>query len=434
MILGIHITEAKTSTCPCNIKTKCVNHADAPLFGVLYARWSSQLAFMVRLVILEVPIAQYLRDPPQSTHRALTPTELIVLKEVCCVLEYAKRVTVGIQGGSDGILSRSIFLCHELVNIYSLEELEYFDFRKIKAAKVGEEPVIHDEIAVAGMQDASRKAVSVGLDQLRNRKVHTAESDVELIALYLDPRYKTLDETVCGNGDMLLDQGTSGTLLKKAKEANSAMGKAMDVNLASSTPSSSGEPNDGDDDSAAGSSEPASKRGRTLFESREHLRHVTMKRNMGHQSATASVSVSTRLQQEMVSYDYIAPVAATQFDVVGYWRSGGRPTVDKDGVVIEGPKFPLLSLLARIYLGIDSTSCQSERDFSVLATTLNKLRCSMDAERVRKMMFSRLNSNRIKEISDVNPGMEGIRAGQEEARKQAAEAQQKGAGEIVVLD
>ncbi|CAM9653025.1 unnamed protein product, partial [Sphacelaria rigidula] len=54
-------------------------------------------------------------------------------------------------------------------------------------------------------------------------------------------------------------------------------------------------------------------------------------------------------------------------------------------------KFPLLPALARVYLSVNSTSCQSERDFSVLSTTLTKLRCQTGPDRVYKMMFLRLN-------------------------------------------
>lgn len=53
------------------------------------------------------------------------------------MLDYIKCVTTAIQGGSDSILSRSIFLCNKLVSILSFESLEQFDF-KMRVAKKGQ--------------------------------------------------------------------------------------------------------------------------------------------------------------------------------------------------------------------------------------------------------------------------------------------------------
>lgn len=59
----------------------------------------------------------------------------------------------------------------------------------------------------------------------------------------------------------------------------------------------------------------------------------------------------------------------------------------------------------------------------------------MDPERVGKMTFLRLSPNLIKVVvKHVNAGMACIRKGQEEARGQASKAQQKGVGEVMVLD
>lgn len=58
----------------------------------------------------------------------------------------------------------------------------------------------------------------------------------------------------------------------------------------------------------------------------------------------------------------------------------------------------------------------------------------MDAERTRKMMFLRLNSDRVNEVKYVNTGLAGIQLVHEEARSQVTAAQAEGAGEVVVLD
>lgn len=395
------------------------------MFAVTDARWASQLAFLVRLIILERYITEHLCDNPQNAHRGLAPSDWLVMKEVCCVLEYAKRVAVGIQGGSDGILGRSIYLCNELVDILAGGQFEMVDFKRVREAKEGDEPLDHDLKCVEELQAPVQKAVSVGLEQLKDGEVHLATTDMEILALYLDPRYKMLDLTVCGNGDV--PHAGSLDLRVRAKAALVAAGKAMDAALVRAEATY----NPG----AVGSStaEPVRKRPRNMFEQREANRTAAIQRATGHQLKASANTVSARLDKEMVAYDNIPPCAAAHLDVIDYWRCAGKPVFDKDGVLVEGPKFPLLSALARVYLCVDSTSCQSERDFSIVATTLNKLRRGMDPDRVRKMMYLRLNSSRIKETKLVNTGTVKLATKQAKGRKQAAKAQEEGAGQLVNL-
>lgn len=108
-------------------------------------------------------------------------------------------------------------------------------------------------------------------------------------------------------------------------------------------------------------------------------------------------------------------------------RAAGRPVLSTDGVVVEGPKFPLLPLLARIHPSVDSTICYSKREFSIFVPTLHKLRRRMDAERVCKMELWWC------EVTYVNMGLEGIRVVQKEVRGQFNAAQDEGAVEIKPL-
>lgn len=119
------------------------------------------------------------------------------------MLEYAKRVTVNIQGGSDGILSPSVRLCHQLVDILSFEHLELVDLEKMREAKEGDEPLVDERKCVNELQTPEQTAISVWIK-------HTASSDVEVLALHLDPRYKTLDLTVYGSGDIPTESDGQG--------------------------------------------------------------------------------------------------------------------------------------------------------------------------------------------------------------------------------
>ena len=70
---------------------------------------------------------------------------------------------------------------------------------------------------------------------------------------------------------------------------------------------------------------------------------------------------------EVGEYVQLPPVVPTKdFDVLGYWHDAGSPRKEPHGNVVAAAQFPMLATLARVYLCIDSTSCESEREFSGL--------------------------------------------------------------------
>lgn len=384
------------------------------------ARWSSQLAFLERLIRLEGPISEYLGKHSQSARRALTPREWTVLKEVCNVLEYAREVTVGIQSGGEGILSRAIFLSHELVNIVSLPELEEFDFTLARDTH-GDRVAVTDRMKpVAEMQECVRTAVEVFREQLRKRGVDGVPSDVELIALYLDPRYRSLGADVCGDGDR------DGTLLARAKRAVMAVANTIDHARVGggAPPPEGGRPGtqgSGSGDKPTG--ERPAKRSRSLFDRREREREEAAARAFSVSDPTRNAKiVAARLEREMFTYDHVPPIANGHFNLVDYWQKAAKPSVNKDGAVVGAPKFPLLSILARVYLSADSTSCRSGHDIGVLAATASKLRCSMKPDLVDEMMFLRLNADRIPEVAEMKAELDAVRVRRESGRAAAAAA------------
>ncbi|CAN0073680.1 unnamed protein product, partial [Ascophyllum nodosum] len=50
---------------------------------------------------------------------------------------------------------------------------------------------------------------------------------------------------------------------------------------------------------------------------------------------------------------------------------------------------PFLALIARVYNGIESTSCQAERKFSALAFLIGHLRSTTAPGKVERLMFLR---------------------------------------------
>ena len=99
--------------------------------------------------------------------------------------------------------------------------------------------------------------------------------------------------------------------------------------------------------------------------------------------------------------------------------------------MFELAKFPILATLAWVYHSADSTSCQSERDFSALTFILNDLRHSMREDHVGMMMFLNLNQNRIPEISSLTNSQAKRNNVRAKALSLAAKAQAVGAGNVV---
>ena len=55
--------------------------------------------------------------------------------------------------------------------------------------------------AALDLHDTTAMVIEVATAELKERKVHIPEWDVELVSMFLDPRYKALDEDVCVGGD-----------------------------------------------------------------------------------------------------------------------------------------------------------------------------------------------------------------------------------------
>lgn len=100
------------------------------------------------------------------------------------------------------------------------------------------------------------------------------------------------------------------------------------------------------------------------------------------------------------------------FSLLGFWqrRTTSTACTSTGGAEAE---MPHLALLARLFHGIESTSCQAEKDFSAISNMIGTLRSSMLPDKVeRSMMFLRLNRRFIPEVRALNDA--------KEAKKRAA--------------
>ena len=95
---------------------------------------------------------------------------------------------------------------------------------------------------------------------------------------------------------------------------------------------------------------------------------------------------------------------------------------------------PHLALLARLYHGVETTSCQAEQNVSALALLIGNMLSSMGAFKVEQMMFLRLNQRCIPEIVAYNRVIDRQQARQNQCREDTDKAQNEGGGNLIEID
>ena len=124
------------------------------------------------------------------------------------------------------------------------------------------------------------------------------------------------------------------------------------------------------------------------------------------------------------------------FSLPGFWRRRGSPKLSQaTGEVIEEAAIPHLALLARLYHGVEATSCQAERNFSALALLIGNMRSSMGAFKVEQMMmFLRLNQRCFPEIAAYNRVIDRQQARRNQCREDTDKAQNEGGCDLIEID
>ena len=99
------------------------------------------------------------------------------------------------------------------------------------------------------------------------------------------------------------------------------------------------------------------------------------------------------------------------FNRLGFWNRRGTDSVCRTTSTVTSPaEVPYLAFIARLYYGIEATSCQAERNFSALAHLIDDVRSRMLARKVERMMFIRLNRHLIDEVRDSDATVAQARA------------------------
>jgi len=122
------------------------------------------------------------------------------------------------------------------------------------------------------------------------------------------------------------------------------------------------------------------------------------------------------------------------FNLLGFWnRRGTDSACPNTGKVTSPAEMPYLAFLARLYHGVEATSCQAERNFSALAHLIGQLRSNMLASKVERMMFVRLNRHMVDEVRELDAAKEQARARVAKSAQQSAAAQLQRANMVVEI-
>ena len=117
---------------------------------------------------------------------------------------------------------------------------------------------------------------------------------------------------------------------------------------------------------------------------------------------------------------------------MGFWsRRGTDSACLTTGAVTSPAEMPYLAFLARLYHGVEATSCQAERNYSALANLISDLRSNLIASKVERMMFIRLNKHMVDEVRDLDAAKAKAKASLAKSAKQSATAQQERANMVV---
>ena len=149
-----------------------------------------------------------------------------------------------------------------------------------------------------------------------------------------------------------------------------------------------------------------------------------------------SITHKVRVLQELTRY--VAEGLELEedgFSLQGFWWRRGSPKLSQaTGGVIEEAAMPHLALVARLYYGVEATSCQAERNFSALALLIGNMRSSMGAFKMEQMMFFRLNQRCIPKIAAYNRVIDRQQARRNQCREYTDKAQNEVSGDLIEID
>ena len=358
---------------------------------------------MALILKLKKPLVEYFRRH-SSNERKLNSHEWKVANEVCSLLDVVAEVTIRTQGGADTHLSQTMFNMREIHEIFGEDS---HAIRKLDQAYNGVD-VETEEMAEEDLTAEAQQVRRVLLSKLAKKKLGTARMPVERICALLDPRRKDCSDDHFINGGEPLKTSAIADVKNVAKTfVDSSNGPAPSATGGGSGAGGSGSGGDG-------SNPPAPKKAK-----KSYLEGRRLKRLAKHKESAVRRAALIGKELRLYMAEDVQP-EETAFSLLEFWKR--RRT-----------GMPFLALIARLYTGIESTSCQAERNFSALAFLIGHLRSTTAPGKVERLMFLRLNRLFIPDIKALHDAVEAKKAAADRCKERVAQVEAAAAGSTIVL-
>mmetsp|Transcript_23671 Transcript_23671/g.64218 ORF Transcript_23671/g.64218 Transcript_23671/m.64218 type:complete len:449 (+) Transcript_23671:59-1405(+) len=327
--------------------------------------------------------------------------------ETSSIIEEPASVTMRMQGGEERFISSNTVLVSELKAVMSDSSID------VRSS----DPSATDRVtrAITSLAPPAQVMLKVIVDEMDTRDLGTPKLDHEIISALLDPRYKgeefgLFDEEGYTEARVVLqekyDEFAAALRAHEEKEAQVTQLEAQLQNaselveraraeLTTGLPAASAPLAQAPAAEPEPASEPKQKKQKSMVEMRREKR---LQEKKAARAEAAPAAAAPRARDEIKEYfDLDDELEDDNFSLLGWWK---RMATDRPAD--NWFAWKVLSQLARVYHGIDATSCVAERNFSQLAIKLGPLERDGDPDHVADTLFLKANSQLIPDVQAWN--------------------------------
>ena len=337
-------------------------------------RWSGDYEMMLRVCELRGPQDLYFREHDTHKHLQLNFLEYKSLGHLCGVFADAMEVCTRLQGREGSSVSAAYGMFVELQRNATRDDIWVIDVHSNNPKRIRRNE-LDDNVAVRA-QDEYAKELSKFTD-LANA-THAKKMCIILdLDVWMDLRHPDGDDTFDGESLLRAEYERFRPLVFPPGSGSGSGGSgSAPMPLSSAIPDSQSE----------------GPEGMPLYLDRNNRRSSLPPMERTKRARTTLPDEVDEVTRYM-AFSGRREEGETVFD---FWRANRK-------------RFPVLALLARKYLAIESTSCEVERVFSKSGYLLNKLRSCMLPWKVEAMMFVCTNKERHPLVIKFRAAMSGRR-------------------------
>eukprot|EP00904_Undaria_pinnatifida_P008196 jgi/Undpi1/4506/HiC_scaffold_18.g07860.m1 len=371
---------------------------------------------------LKKAITECFRQVPNAERR-LTSHEWGVTNEVSSILSEVSAATIRMQGAKDTHLSQAMFIMREVIDMMQ-EDKQPIRVPDATVLPVPENGIPTEEFDVIDLTSEAQRVRDILLEVMADKGVGQALLKLERVCALLDPRRKSLDKQQLMNGSATLrsiaEEDLQELIQEFEEETPPAPLPAPVVD--------------------EGAGEPAPKKKKPpRMEGRRAARVAAAVASAGSGGVQPPDPVTTGrrvliARELLVHLTEPDQIDVDDLNVLGFWSR--RDTVSvcpTTGKVTSPAEMPYLAFLARLYHGVETISCQAERNFSALAHLIGPLHSNMLARKVERTMFVRLSRHLVDEVRELDAAKAQARASVAKSAQQSAVAQLERANMVVEI-